>query len=339
MTAESALWLRESDVVGLLTITETIGALEEGLAREAAGRAKNMVKTHVTWGAGSTLHAIGGIFEDLGVVGTKTWAHAEGGATPLLVLFDAHTGGLLAIIEAFALGQLRTGGISGVATKLQAAPDADELSIIGTGKQALAQVAAVDAVRPLRRVRVFSPNPAHRSSFARRVSDELGLEATVAGSVDAAVDGSPIVTLATRARSPFLGASAVSRGTHVNAVGAIVAERSEFEPSLLDRCDTVMVDSVEQAQQLSRELRDYFDGLGDWSRVEPLSRLVADHRLRATDADCSLFKAMGVGISDLSLGVRCLELAHDHGIGRPIPTPARETPRWRATAPAEGRTT
>src|SRR5262249_62400284 len=87
------------------------------------------------------------------VVGTKTWAHTTGGATPLLILFDAENGDLLAIVEAFVLGQLRTGGISGVATRWLAAPDADEMALIGTGKQAAPQLAAVAAVRRLRRGR------------------------------------------------------------------------------------------------------------------------------------------------------------------------------------------
>jgi alanine dehydrogenase len=92
---------------------------------------------------GNNLHAIGAAYPQEGIAGTKTWAHTSGGACPLLILFSAETGNLLAIIEAFALGQMRTGGISGVATQWLAAPHADVLGLIGTGKQALAQLAAV----------------------------------------------------------------------------------------------------------------------------------------------------------------------------------------------------
>ena len=123
-----------------------------------------MVKTHAVWGGHHTLHAIGATFPDEGFVGTKTWAHANG-AAPLLILFDSHNGSLRAIIEAFALGQLRTGGISGLATKYLAADDALEMALIGTGKQALTQLAAVAAVRPLRRVRAFSRDAAARAQF------------------------------------------------------------------------------------------------------------------------------------------------------------------------------
>ena len=163
MTVPSPLWITEGEVVALLNLSEAIAALEHGLRLEAHGEMANMAKTHATWGSGSTLHAIGAASAGTGFVGTKTWAHTEGGATPLLILFDSETGALKAVIEAFALGQMRTGGVSGVATRWLAAPDADELAIIGTGKQAMLQVAAVAAVRPLKRVLVYSPSAAHRA--------------------------------------------------------------------------------------------------------------------------------------------------------------------------------
>src|SRR5256885_15231270 len=123
-----------------------------------------MAKAHQIWGGHHTLHAIGAVVEGANIVGTKTWAHTAGGATPLVTLWNSDTGRLEAIIEAFALGQMRTGGISGVATMHMAAGAADELAIVGTGKQAMTQVMAIAAVRPLKRIRVFSPTPANRAA-------------------------------------------------------------------------------------------------------------------------------------------------------------------------------
>ena len=160
------LWITEAEVAELLSMAEAIEALEQGLRLEADGAARTMVKTHAAWGDGHTLHAIGATMEGQGLVGAKVWAHTQGGATPILVLWHAETGGLAAIVEAFALGQLRTGGMTGVATRLLAAAGADELAQIGSGRQALPQVAAVAAVRPLRRIRVFSPTAAHAEAMA-----------------------------------------------------------------------------------------------------------------------------------------------------------------------------
>ncbi len=93
MSVSSPLWISEADVAAMMDIGDAIAALEKALLAEARGDAKNMVKTHVAWGDGSTLHAIGAVFPKEKFAGTKTWAHTQGGATPLLILFDSDTGG------------------------------------------------------------------------------------------------------------------------------------------------------------------------------------------------------------------------------------------------------
>src|SRR5882672_11530814 len=77
------LWITETEVVAALHLGEAIDALERCLLLEAGGQACAMAKTHATWGDGHTLHAIGAVIEGAGVVGTKSWAHTGGGATPL----------------------------------------------------------------------------------------------------------------------------------------------------------------------------------------------------------------------------------------------------------------
>jgi ornithine cyclodeaminase/alanine dehydrogenase-like protein (mu-crystallin family) len=330
MSEETPLWISESDVVSELDMRGAIAALEQGLLAEAAGDARNMVKTHVEWEGGSTLHAIGAVFSKAGLVGTKTWAHTPGGATPLLVLFDGKTGALRAIIEAFALGQLRTAGASGLATQWLAAPDADDFAILGTGKQALPQVAAVLAVRPVRRIRVFGRNEERRDRFVARLSSALGVAATAAGSVADAVRGASIITVVTRATEPILSAGMVARGAHINAVGAIVPSRAEIAADVLARSTCIAVDSVPQAQKLSRELMDFFGkDPSHWQDVKSLASVVASRRARQSDDDLTLFKSLGMGISDLAVGIEIYRKVREAGKGRPIPQPQKVVPRLR----------
>jgi ornithine cyclodeaminase len=328
------IWITEADVVELVDLGDAIAALERALAEEAAGRAQNMVKTHVGWGE-ANLHAIGAVFTGARLAATKTWAHTPGGATPLLVVIDAENGSLKCIIEAFALGQMRTGGIAGVATDWLAAEAADELAIVGTGKQALLQVAAVHAVRPLRRVRVFSPRPESRRQFIAKVRTELELEALEAGTVAEAVEGVPIVTLVTRATAPFLAAGMLARGAHVNAVGAITPEREEFAQDLFDRASRIVVDSLPAVQKLAKEFMTRFGPPGPrWDKVTPLARVVAGGAGRQAGDDLTLFKAMGMGISDLALGAEIYARAVAVGKGRPFAHPQRAKPRIRVASHA-----
>jgi ornithine cyclodeaminase/alanine dehydrogenase-like protein (mu-crystallin family) len=327
-TAGGFLWIGEAEVVRLMSLRQAIEALEQVLVLEASGAAQNMVKTHVVWGRGNTLHAIGATLPGDGFAGTKTWAYTAGGASPLLILFDSTTGALKAVVEAFALGQLRTGGISGVATRWLAAPDADELAVVGTGKQMLAQVAAVAAVRPLRRVRVFSPSPEHRTQAGEQLRALLDCSVAETTSVETCVTDAPIVTLVTRATQPFLTARMVARGAHVNAVGAITPERAEFADDLFDRCGRVVVDSPAAVRKLSREFIDrYGEDEAAWQTVTPLSAIVASRTTRPAETDVTLFKAMGMGLSDLALGIAVYRRAVEEGVGRSLPRPLSVRPR------------
>ena len=121
MTAPAPRWISEADVVQLMHLGEAIDALGRGLIEEAAGSARNMEKTAAHWGASSNMHAIGAVFEGAGVFGTKTWGNTPAGSTPLLLLWNATTAKLLAIIEARALGQMRTAAMSGIATRWDSA--------------------------------------------------------------------------------------------------------------------------------------------------------------------------------------------------------------------------
>jgi ornithine cyclodeaminase len=323
------IWITEAEVVASMHLGEAIDALEAGLKLEAAGQARSMAKTHAIWGHGHTLHAIGAVLEGAGVVGTKSWAHTEGGAAPLLLLWDAESGRLLAVIEAFALGQMRTGGIAGVATRWLAPETADELAIIGTGKQSVTQVAAVAAVRPLKRIRVFSPTAENRQAFVAKLEKLLPeIAVREAPSVEAALDGAGIVTLVTRARQPFVSAGMLAPGAHLNAVGAITPEREEFTQDVFDRVGAIAVDNVGSVQALSAEFRRRFTQ--DWSAVRPLSALIAGNLRRPAEADLTLFKAMGMGLSDLALGIEILARVRQSGGGRAIPHPQRVAPRLRA---------
>lgn len=327
-----ALWITEQDVVGLMHLGEAIDALEAGLALQAAGKAANMVKTHLAWGGGHTLHAIGAAVDGAGLVGAKTWAHTAGGATPLLVLWNSETGALAAIIEAFALGQMRTGAMSGLATRLMAGEHADVLAMIGSGKQATAQVAAVAAVRPLRRVQVYSPAADRRAAFCAKL-EGVGLDADIVNcdSLEKAVSGASIVTLATRAREAFLTAGHLEAGAHINAIGAITPEREEFAQDVFERCAVVAADDVAAVRKLSREFIQRFgDSDGAWGAVRSVCELIGAQNIRSPEGELSLFKAMGMGISDLALGMEILHRATAASIGRAIPQPEKVSPRLRA---------
>jgi alanine dehydrogenase len=329
LSSSDPLWISEADVVASMHLGEAMDALEAGLREQKHGSALNMVKTHVAWDGGNTMHAIGAVFERQGWFGAKTWGHTHGGATPLFLLWESETGRLAAVIEAFALGQMRTGGISGVATRWMSDAAADELALIGSGKQALTQVAAVALVRPLKAVRVFSPTPANRSAFAAKLSGlGFGFKVIEHDSVEDTVRDAPIVTAVTRAREPFLEAAAIAPGAHINGVGAITPERRELTRELVARCAQPVVDDPQAAQKLAIELADFLgNDIGGFG-VTRLADLIDEPRTEP-GLGVTLFKAMGMGISDLALAVEVLARARKDGLGTAFPHPERVAPRIR----------
>lgn len=330
------LWISESQVTQLLTLEQAIPALERGLRLQAESSAANMAKTMLQFDS-NNLHALGARVGDF--VGTKTWAHTQGGTCPLLLLWNAADGQLAAVIEAFALGNLRTGGTSGVATNWLARPDARIMAIAGTGKQSLSQVAAVLAVRDIAEIRVYSPTEASRNGFAKLLATEFAnrnVQIRSCAAIEAATDGADIVTLVTRASDPFLHAAMLGRGSHLNAVGAIAPDREEFFQDVFDRAGVVAVDDVTSVKNLSREFRTRYGDAqgGDWAGVSRLADVVLAGKRRAADCDLTLFKAMGMGISDVALGIDVLLRARQSDMGRAIAVPVKSKPRFFGAADA-----
>jgi alanine dehydrogenase len=300
----------ESDVRASVTLPAVIDAVERVLTHEAAGRAWNLDKSMASWpaptadepAARGSAHALGAVDLDAQLAIFKTWVNTPAGASALLTLFSAADGTTLGVAEAGTAGALRTAAVSGVATRWLAAPDAEELAVLGAGRQALRQVEAVAAVRPLRSVRVWSRTPARAEALAERVRDGLGLETIVAGSVADATKDAPIVTLITRAAEPFLRAEHLAPGTHLNAVGGILPTHAEFEPALLGESALTVVDSVPNARRGSRELREFYGADADeWADVRTLADVVAGGVRRPRDPRCTVFKGMGMGLSDLAV--------------------------------------
>jgi ornithine cyclodeaminase/alanine dehydrogenase-like protein (mu-crystallin family) len=321
----SARWIGEDDVVRLASLPDVIGAIRGAYLRAAAGDVLAMPKTYASWDGG-TMHAIGAVASSTGLAVTKIWAHTGGGATPLLAAWEVSTGRLMAVIQAFALGQLRTSAISGAATSALAAERCEVLAVIGSGKQAEGQIAAVAAVRDIKDIAIYSPSAEHRTAFAARIADRSGIATRAADSVAEAVDQADVVITVTRATEPFIATSMLANRVHINAVGAITPERAELEPAVVARARRIVADDVAAARRLSpREL-----SAANAPHVLALGRALADDD-RLDGDGVTIFKALGSGISDLAVAEMVLERASAEDVGRPLSVSPRSQPKmWSA---------
>jgi ornithine cyclodeaminase len=328
---QSAIWLSENDVASLVSLNDTIGVLESGLRALGRGEGFNIPKALGSFGDASSMHSLGSALPESGYCGYKNWINTKRGAKAVFVLFDAVEGRLVALIEANALGQMRTSAMTGLGTKWIAPSSANDMAMIGSGRQALAQIAAVHAVRPLARIRIWSPTPEKRQAFCHAVRDQFDTEVVEAGSLEAATDGASLVTLVTRAKLPFLSSGMLARGAHLNAVGAILPDNAEFHQEIFERAGFIAVDDLPNTQKASREFIDFFEhgaGAGNWERVRPLGAVIANQEQPAPDCDLTLFKSMGMGISDLSVAILAYQRASQSGTGQAIPLVDKALIRW-----------
>src|SRR5712692_1334078 len=136
------LLLTEEDVRQLLTMEMALEAVEDGLRRMALDEAQNIARARAQTDH-AMLHIMAASAKSLGVMGYKAYATSRKGTHVHLGLYDGRTGALLCLMQADYLGQLRTGAASGVATQYMARPDASEVGIYGSGKQAATQLLAV----------------------------------------------------------------------------------------------------------------------------------------------------------------------------------------------------
>ncbi len=303
--------LTESDVKRLLPMGECIALLRAAFARLAAGEAINQPRRRLVLPSRSALHYMAGA--DGGYYGIKVYSTNPGHEPHFrFLLYRAADAVLLAILEANALGQIRTGAASGLATDLLARPDARTLAVIGSGFQAQAQVEAMLAVRRFERVRVWSRSAEKRESFAADCTRAFGIPVEAAGTAEDAVRGADVLVTATSAGTPVVASEWVADGAHVNAMGSNQAKRREIPGELVHRAGLIVVDSREQSRMESGDLLLAL-GEEDWARVVELQELAAGRPGRRRAGEVTIFKSNGLAIEDVVAAGYVYERAMEEG--------------------------
>jgi ornithine cyclodeaminase/alanine dehydrogenase-like protein (mu-crystallin family) len=234
-----------------------------------------------------------------------------------VLLFETASGCPLAYLDASAVTAIRTAAVSGLATRLLAGEEAGDLAILGAGTQARTHLAALAAVRPLRRVRVWSRKPESARAFAAAESARHGLAVEPAASVLQAVEGADLICTTTAAAEPILAGEWIAAGAHVNAVGACFAAARELDTAAVVRA-RLFVDSRESAVNESGDfLIPRREGaIGDTHIQGELGELVLGRVPgRRSPDEVTLFKSLGLAVEDLAASHHVYRKAMARGSG------------------------
>ena len=237
--------LSAEDVAKLLPMRDCIQVMREALASLARGKALVPLRMVMRMPDASGFLGVmpGQIDPDdgrEGALGMKAVSVFPGNTgrgidthQGAVLLFEADTGRLSALMDGAAITAIRTAAVSGVATDLLARQDAAELAILGAGVQARTHLEAIAAVRPLRRVRIWSRNPQHALNLAREVSAGYQASIEAVPTAEAAVRGADVVATVTASPQPVLQRPWLKEGAHINAVGSSIPTTREIDTATM----------------------------------------------------------------------------------------------------------
>jgi len=313
-----AIFLREEDVIRLLPINEAIEMVEQGFKEQGNGTGVNLPRERAQAGTIGVTMMVAALGER-GVAGFKTM----GAGKPLVLLYGGEPRQLLAVMEAGSLGQIRTGAASGVATRYMARENASSVGMIGTGNQAITQLSAVCAVRPIQTIKAYSRTQERREEFCRTMSDSLGIQVLPVSSAQEAVQGTDIAIAITNVRTlePVIIGDWLEPGMHINAAGANSLARRELDDAAVMRCSIIAADAVDQAKIECADLVMPIDsGILSWDAVLELGQVVTGKASgRASANDITLFESQGIALEDVAVAAHIFERAKTEGVGEALP--------------------
>ena len=291
------LILSEKDVESLLRMDEVVASVEEAFRQQGLGNASNWMRTR-TQGSKSVLSVMHANLSYLGRAGLKSYIATSSGVRFCVLLFDSTLATPLAVMGADFLGRFRTGAASGVATKHLYQKKTGTLAILGSGKQALTQALALRSVMVLDRVKVWSPNKAHREAFQDRLRAE-GFRAVAFDSPASALEGADVASSITSSDEPFITEEMLGEVSHLNIAGGNIPTHAELSPAAVALFDTVAVDDILQGKTEYGDLIKAADaGTFSWDSAVELSAVVAG---KHKPSGRTLFKSGGVALEDVAV--------------------------------------
>ncbi len=323
------LFLSKKDLESVLTMRDTIAAVEEAFKELASGTAVMPTRVGLTVGdRAGWVGAMPAYLSRANALTTKIVTSYKNNPSKyglptvmaIIVLNDPETGKPEAVLEGTFITAMRTGAASGVATKYLARKDAKVVGIFGAGTQAKTQLEAIREVRNVHSAVVYDIVRDRGERFAEETSRSLGIDVRTEDDPEGVVEELDIVVTASTSKTPVFNGDYLKIGTHVNAIGSFTPDARELDDSAVRR-SKIVVDSLqaalEEAGDLIIPLR---SGVIHRSDIHAeLGEIVAGLKLgRENDYEITLFKSVGLGIQDAAAANLAYRKAREAGIGTKI---------------------
>lgn len=317
--------LSPDDLKSLLSMKEAIDVVEEAFRQLATGtiqmplRSRLEIREHEGWVA-----VMPALIERTGAIGLKVVSTYPANPTrhnlpttlATILMVDAATGAVSTIMDGAFITALRTGAVSGIATKYLARQDSRVAAILGSGVQAETQLAAIVAVREIEKARVYDTVVSRREDYAQRMSRELGIDVAPSSTAEEAVKNADIIATATTARSPVIHVEWIQAGTHINSIGAPSPDARELDDGTI-RKSRITVDLREAALKETGDLVvPILKGIISAADIAELGEIVTGKESGRIDSDeTTIFKSVGLAMEDVAVAQEAYQKASERGLG------------------------
>lgn len=325
-------YLSGADIEALqLTDQEIIDAVEEGLRLQGMGKTRIWPREHLIpkdFSIGVMNVLRGYIDAPINYSGVKIVSDFVGNykyglksEMALLNLFDPDTGKPMAVMDAAAITDMRTGAVTALGAKYLARKDSKILGHIGARGTSYWNVRLLNYFFDFEEIRVHSRRPESRNAFGERLSKDLGKEIKVMDNWKDTLDGADILVEATRMPKPepLFKTEWVKKGALAMPYGVMSSLPLDFT----DIMDMIVVDDLSQAQKGQRggALREHIDcgKVNNDNIYAEMGEIVAGKKVgRTSDDQTILFWHRGLSLSDIALGDAILKKAKKLGIGQKL---------------------
>jgi ornithine cyclodeaminase/alanine dehydrogenase-like protein (mu-crystallin family) len=246
----------------------------------------------------------------------------------LVLLFSTENAEPLAILNDGMIQHMRVAGTAAIAAKYLARDDSITLGILGSGGMARSHAVALSAVRPIKRMRVYSPTRAHREEFAEEMQAKLELEVQAVERPEDAVQDADIVSACTDSKLPVVEENWVKPGMHLTRVLP-----AEFGSWIESKSDVIIRHLKAQpsggpVRVTAGHKRDGSKGGRErlpelaYRKLPTLADLVGGKAKGRTDASQITFyyNSPGSGIQFAAVGAKAYQIAKAQGVGQELPS-------------------
>jgi len=322
------LLLTKEDVVRVLDMRDCMNVVEKAFAELASGTAVLPLRIGIAPPDGVSLY-MPAYLKQMGALACKVVTVYKNNPTrhnlPTIIgkvlLQDPATGEVTCIMDGGYLTAVRTGAVSGLATKYLARTDKGQVAaIVGAGVQAKMQLWAMATTRELSRAYVYDVSADALSAFIPEMSAKLRLEILPADSPAQMLAVADIVCTASSSSTPLFDGSLVRPGTHINGIGSHSPNARELDTAIIQR-SRVVVDSVEACLKEAGDIMiPLQEGAISQAHIQTeLGDVVLGRKPARTDAqEITLFKSVGLAIQDAAAAQLVYERARQAGVGQNV---------------------